>query len=167
MRRFVTALVAATAFAACAARADAVDCSLTLPATVSIGNYDPTVLSTSRNVSFTVTYACFLGIAATNLTITAGLGANASGTTFDTRNMNAVGTDRLNYWLYPPGFAVTPHSSSNVWGDGSGSSKVWGPFTVLAGAASTSGTANIQVDSNQDVAGGSYSDSVVFTMTFI
>ncbi len=166
MRTFVAVLLVATALITCPESVDASDCSLTLPSTVNIGSYDPTILNTSKNVTFTVSYSCALLTTALNLTITAGLGANPSGTTFDTRNMNAGGTDRLNYWLYPPGFAVTPHSSANVWGDGSGSSKVWGPFTGIGGVG-TNGTASIQVNGNQDVSGGSYSDSILFTMTFI
>jgi spore coat protein U-like protein len=81
--------------------------------------------------------------------------------------MSAGGSDRLNYWLYPPGFTVTAHSSANVWGDGSGLSNVWGPFSVTAGATAMSGTASIQIESNQDVSAGTYTDPVVFTMVFI
>jgi spore coat protein U-like protein len=80
--------------------------------------------------------------------------------------MKAGGADSLNYWLYPPGYAVTPHSSANVWGDGSGTSRVWGPFAPVNSTV-YNGTASLQVEGNQDVAAGSYSDSVVFTMTFV
>jgi len=139
---------------------------MTLPTTVSAGSYDPTRIGTSTIVTFTVTYECDLGPVAANLMITAGLGTHGGGS-FATRRMSAGGVDRLNYWLYPPGFAVTPHSSVNVWGDGSAASKVWGPFLVVGGGAAASGTASLQVAGNQDVAGGSYTDPVVFTMTFL
>jgi spore coat protein U-like protein len=166
MRAFLTAIASATAFAACAAAADAASCSMTLPATVTVGNYNPTILNTSVTVTFALSYTCDPGASATNLTITAGNGANPSGATFDKRNMKAGGIDSLNYWLYPPGYTVTPHSSANVWGDGSGTSRVWGPFAPVNSTV-YNGTASLQVEGNQDVAAGSYSDSVVFTMTFV
>jgi spore coat protein U-like protein len=168
MRTLVTAAALFAAWVSCAASAGAAtaSCSLTLPSTVSIGNYDPTLIATPTIVTFTVMYGCQAGASATNLTITAGAGAHAGGN-FGTRSMSAGGSDRLNYWLYPPGYAVTPHSSANVWGDGSALSNVWGPFSVTAGATATSGTASIQIESNQDVAAGTYTDPVVFTMVFI
>jgi spore coat protein U-like protein len=167
MRAYLTAVAAAAAFAGCAAGANAAaSCSLTLPATISVGNYNPTILNTSTIVTFGLSYTCDAGASATGLTIAAGIGAYPSGATFDKRNMKAGGADSLNYWLYPPGYAVTSHSSSNVWGDGSGTSRVWGPFAPVNGTV-YSGTASLQVDGNQDVAGGSYTDSVVFTMTFV
>jgi spore coat protein U-like protein len=163
---FLTAVASATAFVVCAAAADAASCSMTLPATVTVGNYNPTILNTSITVTFALSYTCDPGATATNLTITAANGANPSGATFDKRNMKAGGADSLNYWLYPPGYAVTPHSSANVWGDGSGTSRVWGPFAPVNSTV-YNGTASLQVEGNQDVAAGSYSDSVVFTMTFV
>ena len=166
MRALLTALASAVAFAACAAGAGAAGCSMTLPAVVNVGNYDPTILNSSVIVTFGVSYTCDVGTSAANVTISAGAGANASGPTFDKRRMKAGGADGLNYWLYPPGYAVTPHSSANVWGDGSGASRVWGPFAP-AGGTVYSGTASLQVDGNQDVAGGMYSDPIVFTMTFV
>jgi spore coat protein U-like protein len=166
VRAFVAAAALLAACASCGASADAASCSLTLPSTISVGNYDPTQVGTSTIVTFTVMYSCAAGASATNLTITAGLGAHAAGS-FATRNMAAGGPDRLNYWLYPPGYIVTPHNSANVWGDGSGLSSVWGPFSVAGGAAATSGAASIQVDGNQDVAAGSYTDPVTFTMVFV
>ena len=167
MRTYLTAFASIIAFAACAAGANAAaSCSLTLPATVSVGNYDPTLLNASVIVTFGLSYTCAAGASATNLTITAGAGANPSGATFDKRNMKAGGSDNLNYWLYPPGYAVTPHSFANVWGDGSGSSRVWGPFAPVNGTI-YNGTASLQVEGNQDVAAGTYSDPVVFTMSFV
>ncbi len=161
------AVAAVLLCAACTAAAGAASCTLSLPSSIAAGAYDPTVIGTPLIATFTVTYACDSSGSATNLTITASLGAHASGGTFDTRNLSAGGSDRLNYWLYPPGYTVAPHSSANVWGDGSGASRVWGPFAVSAGAAATSGTATLQIDSNQDIAGGTYSDTVVFMMTFV
>ena len=166
MRALLTAVAAAAAFAACTAGALAASCSLTLPSTINVGNYDPTILNTSVTVTFGLSFTCDAGASATNLTIAAGIGGNPSGATFDRRNMKAGGADNLNYWLYPPGFAVTPHSAANVWGDGSGTSRVWGPFAPVNGTI-TNGTASLQVEGNQDVAGGNYSDSVIFTMTFV
>ena len=167
MRPLLTAVASAIAFVACGAAANAAaSCSLTLPATVNVGNYDPTILNSSVTVTFALSYTCDPGAGASNLTVTAGAGAHPSGATFDKRNMKAGGSDSLNYWLYPPGFAVTPHSSANVWGDGSGTSRVWGPFVPVNGTV-YNGTATLQVEGNQDVAGGTYSDPVVFTMTFI
>ena len=167
MRAILTAIASVIAVAACAAGADAAaSCSMTLPATVNVGNYDPTILNTSVVVTFGLSYTCDPGTSATNLTITAGAGANPSGAGFDKRNMKAGGSDNLNYWLYPPGYTVTPHSSSNVWGDGSGTSRVWGPFAPVNGTI-YNGTASLQVEGNQDVAAGTYSDPVVFTMSFV
>jgi hypothetical protein len=53
-----------------------------------------------------------------------------------------------------------------VWGDGSATSRVWGPFAPVNGTI-YNGNASLQVEGNQDVAGGSYSDSVIFTMSFV
>jgi spore coat protein U-like protein len=167
VRAFLASTSAVIAFVACVAAADAAaSCSMTLPGNISIGNYDPTILNTSHIVTFGLSYTCDAGASATNLTITAGIGTYPSGTTFDKRNMKAGGADSLNYWLYPPGYTVTPNSSANVWGDGSGLSRVWGPFAPVNGNV-YNGTATIQVEGNQDVAAGSYSDTVVFTMTFV
>lgn len=167
MRTLLTAVAAAICLAACTSGAmAAASCSMTLPSTINAGNYDPTILNTSVTVTFGLSFTCDAGASATNLTIAAGIGASPSGATFDRRNMKAGGADSLNYWLYPPGYAVTPHSPTNVWGDGSGSSRVWGPFAPVNGTI-TNGTASLQVEGNQDVAAGSYSDSVTFTMTFV
>jgi spore coat protein U-like protein len=167
VRAFLTVIASAIAVLASVAGANAAAaCSMTLPATVNVGTYNPTILNASTIVTFALSFTCDSGVAATNLMITAGLGANPSGGGFDKRNMKAGGSDGLNYWLYPPGFTVTSHSSVNVWGDGSGASRVWGPFAPTGGTI-YNGTASLQVDGNQDVAGGSYSDSVVFTMTFV
>ena len=65
-----------------------------------------------------------------------------------------------------PPLQTVPHSAANVWGEGSGMSRAWGPFAVSAGAA-TSAMATLQIESNQDIACGSYSDTVIFTMTFV
>jgi spore coat protein U-like protein len=166
VRAPLTALAATIAFATCATAANAAaSCSMTLPATISVGNYNPTILNSSVTVTFGLSYTCDPGASATNLTISAGIGANPNGATFDKRNMKAGGSDSLNYWLYPPGYTVTPHSSANVWGDGSGTSRVWGPFAPVSGTV-YNGTASLQVEGNQDVAGGMYSDSVTFTMSF-
>jgi spore coat protein U-like protein len=165
VRQVIAALGALAAFAAGIGPANAANCSLSLPAVVNAGDYDPTLVSAATSASFTIAFSCTAD-ATTNLTISAGLGANASGSGFETRAMQAGGADRLNYWLYPPGYVVTPNSSTNVWGDGSGLSRVWGPFD-LTGGGTTTGTATIQIPSNQDVAGGSYTDSVVFTMVFL
>ena|GEM_PF-2479978 len=167
MRALLTAIASAIAFAGCTAGANAAaNCSMTLPAAVNVGNYDPTILNTSNIVTFALSFTCDQQAFATNLTITAGIGAYPSGATFDKRNMRAGGSDSLNYWLYPPGYTVTPHSSANVWGDGSGTSRVWGPFAPAMGTI-YNGTASLQVEGNQDVAAGNYSDSVVFTMSFV
>jgi spore coat protein U-like protein len=166
VRALVTPIVSAIAFALCTAGANAAaSCSMTLPATINVGSYDPTILGASVIVTFGLSYTCTAGASATNLTIAAGIGTSPSGAGFDKRAMKAGGADSLNYWLYPPGYTVTPHSSGNVWGDGSGASRVWGPFAPVNGTV-YNGTASLQVDGNQDVSGGSYSDSVVFTMTF-
>lgn len=166
MRPLLTAIAAAVAFAACATGARAASCSMTLPATISAGNYDPTIVNASVTVTFGLSYTCAAGASATNLTMTAGIGAHPTGATFDTRAMKAGGADSLQYWIYPPGYAVTQHSSTNVWGDGSGSSRVWGPFAPVNGTV-YNGTGTLQIEGNQDVAGGSYADSVVFTMSFV
>jgi spore coat protein U-like protein len=117
-------------------------------------------------VTFGLSYTCDPGASASNLSITASIGAYSSGAGFERRNMKAGGADSLNYWLYPPGYSVTSHSSVNVWGDGSSTSRVWGPFTPVNGTV-YNGTGSLQVDGNQDVAGGNYADSVVFTMSFV
>ena len=150
---FDTRVSAATATANLGVSATVTNnCTISTSA-LAFGSYDPVVANASTNLdgTGTVTVACTKG---TTATVGLGLGANATGST---RRMSDGAGSFLTYELYQDAGHVT------VWGNaGAG---------LLSPAAAPSKTARNftvygQVASNQDVAAGSYSDTVVATVNF-
>ncbi len=127
------------------------NCTISTSA-LSFGSYDPIVANATANLdgTGTVTITCTKGAVTT---VGLDLGGNASGTT---RRM-ASGTERLSYELYKDS------SRSSVWGNsgtdlndtGTAPSKAARAFTVYG-----------RIPSAQDVAAGSYSDTVTATVNF-
>jgi spore coat protein U-like protein len=120
---------------------------------VAFGAYDPVVANASNNLDATgtVTVACTKGAPAT---IGLGLGSNASGAT---RRMSAGGSDFLTYELYQnaPRTTVWGNSGGGLLSTGAAPSKAARNFTVFG-----------RVPSNQDIAAGNYTDTVVATVNF-
>jgi spore coat protein U-like protein len=122
-------------------------------APIAFGAYDPVGVNAATNDDDvgSVIVACTKGTAAT---IGLGLGANASGTI---RRMKDATTDYLTYELYQDTGRAT------VWGTtgvallsiGAAPSKAPRTFTVYG-----------RVPSGQDLPAGSYTDTVVATVTF-
>jgi spore coat protein U-like protein len=122
-------------------------------AALAFGAYDPVVANASTNLDGTgaVIVACTKGSTAT---IGLGLGGNASGST---RRMGDGASNFLTYELYQDSGHTT------VWGDA-------GAGLLSPAAAPSKAARNFtvygRVTSNQDVAAGSYSDTVVATVNF-
>jgi len=127
-------------------------CTITAPTTLAFGSYDPVVThaATDLDASTNISVACTKG--APGVWVGLGLGSNASGST---RRM-AAGSEFLSYEIY------SDASRSSVWGDVLASSVGYTPTSK----ASTNLTVYGRVASGQDVAAGSYSDSVVATINF-
>ena len=140
------------------------NCTISTSA-VAFGAYDPVVTNaaTALNGNGSVTVACTKGSAPS---ITLDLGANAASTQ---RNMKVTGggSDILAYELYQPP-STTPNTActfpgSQVWGTAGGAI-----FTPTAPASKAGRTYNVcgTVNAGQDVAVGTYQDTVVATVNF-
>ena len=110
----------------------------------------------------TITVTCtLLSGGSTTVNLTAKLSAGSSNN-FTTRTM-VSGVNKLNYNLY------WSTAYNQVWGDGTGGS-FYGvaSFTLTNGAPtqSVSGTMYGQVGAGQDVAPGSYLDTIVVTINY-
>jgi spore coat protein U-like protein len=122
-------------------------------AALAFGSYDPVVANASTDLdgTGTVTIACTKGSTAT---VGLGLGANVSGTT---RRLSDGSTNYLTYELYQDSGRTT------VWGNS-------GAALLSPAAAPSKAARNFsvygRVVSNQDVAAGSYTDTVVATVNF-
>jgi spore coat protein U domain-containing protein, fimbrial subunit CupE1/2/3/6 len=138
------------------------NCTISTSA-VAFGSYDPVVANASNplNASGSVTIACTKGSAPN---VTMDLGAHASG---GNRYMSDGGSNTLGYQLYQPP-STTPNDPCTFPG-----SQVWGTsgsaiFTPTAPGSKSARTYNVcgTVAAGQDVAVGSYADTVVATVNF-
>ncbi len=134
----------------------AANCSIST-APVAFGSYDPVTAnaSTALNGTGTVSVNCTSGA---STTITLGQGSNANTGSTDAapaRRMKDAGTDYLSYSLYSDSGRTT------VWGNTAGTglaSTGTGTLTAL--------TVYGAVAAGQNVPTGSYTDTVVATVTF-
>lgn len=91
--------------------------------------------------------------------VTIGIGPSARSGSISTRQMQLVsGTDRLNYNLF------TDASLTSVWGDGTAGASVVVPH-VTHGSGNIPVTVYGAIPAGQDVSAGTYSDSVLVTVT--
>ncbi len=144
----------APAFAACNTLSL---CSCTASASgIALGSYDP-FSPTPVTSSGTVTVECTLSIAlAGSYDIALSTGSSGS---FAPRTMMNGGS-ALNYNLY------TSPALTQVWGDGTaGSAQVTRSFTALLFVSQTT---NIyaEIPAGQNVAAGSYADTITVTVTY-
>jgi spore coat protein U-like protein len=157
-------LLCAAAFVPAAAQAQTATATLTVnasvarnctiaAATLSFGAYDPIVANATTNLDGSVSYniACTRGGAGA-VWIGMNLGSNASGST---RRMLG-GTEYLNYELY------SEATRTAVWG----STQAAGLVVVPNGRTPVPVTVYGRVVAGQDVAVGSYTDSVTMTINF-
>lgn len=117
---------------------------------VAFGNYNP--LSSTATVSTgTVSYQCLIALLP-QVTLSRG-----SSLTFTPRTLK-MGTETLNYNLFrDAGYGA-------VWGDGTGGTQVY--QALVAVLTQVNLTVYAQIPPSQNVAAGSYNDSVVATIIF-
>ena len=147
-----------TAFAATATANLGVSATVTNNCTIStaalaFGSYDPVVAhaSTDLDGTGTVIVACTKGAVAT---VGLGLGSNAAGST---RRLTDGSSNYLTYELYQDAGRTTVwgNAGAGLYSPGAAPSKVARNFTVYG-----------RVAANQDVAVGSFTDTVVATVNF-
>lgn len=155
----LAALCAPNAFAASAnlgVTATVSDNCIISTSAVNFGAYDPIVanLSSPRNGTGTVTVTCTSGADAA---ITLGQGANPDTGSLDDAPLRrmADGSNFLAYALYQDG------SFSTVWGNDASTD-----FETTGTGTAQNLTVHGQIAPNQNVPQGSYSDTVVATVTF-
>jgi spore coat protein U-like protein len=150
---FSTPAAAATATANLGVSATVTNNCTISTAPLAFGSYDPVVTHAATNLdgTGTVTVACTKGVAPT---VGLGLGSNASGST---RRMTDGSSNYLTYEMYSDAGRTTvwTDSGGGLYAPGAAASKTARNFTVYG-----------RVPSNQDVAAGSYSDTVVATVNF-
>jgi spore coat protein U-like protein len=149
-----TAAIAGTSTSNLTVTATVTDSCSVSAGTLAFGTYD-TVTGTAVDGTGTVTVACTSGASST---VTLGQGSYAAGGSSDAVPLRQMGSgsDRLAYTLYQDAGRTT------VWGNTGG--------TGVAYTATSSATSDLTVygtvDAGQDVPAGSYSDTVVATITF-
>jgi spore coat protein U-like protein len=130
-------------------------CAISSTTAVAFGTYDP-LLATNNDNTGSVSVRCTKG---TTYHVALAQGANPTGAstcTAPARQMSDGGTERLGYDLY-----------TNV-----GRTTVWGCTTTndvdvtSASSAANAMTVYGRIPAGQDVATGSYTDTVVVTVTF-
>jgi spore coat protein U-like protein len=142
--RLAPAVLAVTLIAVSATPASAVTCSVSSPG-VAFGNYS-TLVSSALDGAGDIGVSCDVSTPFT-VRLSAGSG------TIDQRVMTA-GTSQLKYNLY------TDSARTTIWGDG-----VTGSTVSATGTAVTL-TAYGRIPALQNVVAGSYSDSLVITVTY-
>jgi len=132
-------------------------CSVAATA-VGFGTYDP-LAATALSSTGTVTVTCS-GTALLTVPVTVSLNAGMWGT-FAARSA-ASGASRLGYNLY------RDPAETQIWGDGSsGTSTVaLSVFILVIGTGSSSATVYGLVPNGQDVAPGTYTDTITATVSY-
>lgn len=117
---------------------------------VAFGDYN-VLAGSPKTTTGTVTYQCTLGV---NIIVTLSRGSSSS---FNPRTLRN-GAEVLNYNLYREATFQT------IWGDGTGGSQTYTALAALLVPVNV--TVYAQLPAGQNVAAGSYSDSVVATIIF-
>ncbi|MFO1467366.1 MAG: spore coat protein U domain-containing protein [Steroidobacteraceae bacterium] len=146
--------------AAGAARAVTVNCTASA-SSIAFGVYNPLAVAPATSTGTLKVTCTGSGTGSTNVTVGVSLSAGLSGS-FATRKMFS-GANSLDYNIY------WSTAYTQVMGDGSGGSfgGSAGPFTVFAGGTSSAtGTMYGRVPAQQDVAPGSYVDTILMTVTY-
>lgn len=156
----VRALVLAASVLGLTRDAHAVSCTVN-PSALVFGNYDPSS-ALPTDTTGTITVSCSAAIVATT-PYTLALSSGASGNVGQ-RTLTS-GRSALNYQLY------TDVAHSVIWGDGTGgSSTVTGSVTVVLSGVTGSGsqvqTVFAQIPAGQLSVPGSYSDTILLTVTY-
>ncbi|TAM09583.1 MAG: SCPU domain-containing protein [Nevskiaceae bacterium] len=144
-----------------------VTCNVMPPPSVNFGTYDPSS-GMSDDVTGGITVNCngtltLFGSNTVNASIKLSPGKAGN---FSPRRMSGLGSGGLPYNLYTSG------SHSVIWGDGTGGSSVLPMTIALTGIlgllASGSATATIygRIPPGQAVTAGTYSDSILVTVTY-
>jgi len=141
----------------------AASCSLSAP-TLNFGGYDP-LSATPTDSSTNITVNCSRTAATGAETVTYTLAMSSGLGSFSARTMLA-GAATLVYNLY----RSTARDASSVWGDGTGgSTTVSATLTPLTAAIPTQTATHAifgRIPARQDIPVGTYTASVVLTMTF-
>ena len=154
MSRRILALLLASLLLLIPLRAQAMVCSFTSVVGVSFGNYN-VYSSADVDAAGSMTYLCNTGIASF---VTIDISTGSSGV-YTTRTLKK-GASSLNYNLYS-----TAARTGNPWGNGAGNTTRYGPVLVVLGS-STTVTVYGRLPALQNVASGSYSDTIIATITF-
>jgi spore coat protein U-like protein len=128
-------------------------CQFTLADDIAFGDYNTLTGTAVTNDISAIHFRCSKG---TNFTIDLGNGDNADGTLRGMLNQD-VGTDVLTYQIY------RDSGHGQVWGSGLASGAVLGGGPSPSNAAQTV-TMYAQIQADQDVANGSYLDTVTVTL---
>lgn len=153
MRPRILAATVAGVLIAASPPARAMTCSFTSVIGVAFGGYD--VFSTSPlDSTGSITFLC-TGGGAGPLTIELSAGSGS----FSQRTL-VSGASSLGYNLY-----LSAARTGSVWGDGTGGTAQYGPVTPTLDSETTV-TVYGRVPAQQNVGAGSYSDTVVVTITY-
>jgi spore coat protein U-like protein len=140
-------------------------CSITTSA-VAFGAYDPVGANaaTALNVNGAVNLTCTRG--STAVTVTLGLGANASGST--RRMVGGTNGEFLTYELYHPSAATASAActfpGTQIWGTAGG--EIFTPSATWAAGTPFAFNVCGTIAAGQDVAADAYTDTVVATVNF-
>ena len=148
----------------------AATCSISAPGLAFTTSYDPTSATDVTGIGNTVVNCSYTGIDVLfGSTVNIGLSHGSSGT-FSLRTMKQ-GAQSLGYNLY-----LNPTATGTVFGDGSAGTGTYtlcypGLFAGCSGNTGTSGQAFTipvygRLPAGQDIGAGSYSDSLIATVTF-
>ncbi len=118
---------------------------------MAFGDYN-VLAGSPKTTTGTVTYQCTLGV---NIIVTLSRGSSS---TFNPQDAEEHGAEVLNYNLYREATFQT------IWGDGTGGSQTYTAVAALLVPVTV--TVYGQLPAGQNVAAGSYSDSVVATIIF-
>lgn len=131
-------------------------CTVSVSQAVAFGSYNPFGL-TAVDTTGTINLSCsgLVSLYLYDISLNQG-----SWGTFSQRNM-ANGSNRLGYNLY------TNTARTTVWGDGtSGTSTQGGTCLIVLGSCSVNLTVYARLPASQNVATGSYADSVTVTVNY-